>query len=165
MKKLLITDLDNTLFDWVDIWYQSFSAMLNKLTEISGISSEVLIPEIRRVHQQHGTSEYAFLLEELPSLRTKFRGKTVVEECAEAITAYRQARAAALKLYPTVLETLDTLKANGVSVFAYTESMAFYSSYRVRKLDLDGRIDVLFSPMDHDLPRGLTTEDLRKYPQ
>jgi hypothetical protein len=27
-KTALITDLDNTLFDWADLWYRSFSAML-----------------------------------------------------------------------------------------------------------------------------------------
>ena len=34
MKKLLITDLDNTLYDWVSFYAQSFSAMFDKLVEI-----------------------------------------------------------------------------------------------------------------------------------
>jgi len=42
--------------------------------------------------------------------------------------------------------------------------MAFYSNYRVRRLGLDGIIDILFSPADHDLPKGLTKNDIRKYP-
>ena len=28
-KYVLITDLDNTLFDWVDLWVNCFSSMLN----------------------------------------------------------------------------------------------------------------------------------------
>ena len=41
---VLITDLDNTLFDWVDVWYHSFSAMLDAIASISGIAAEKLIP-------------------------------------------------------------------------------------------------------------------------
>lgn len=36
--KVLITDVDNTLFDWFNVWYQSFSAMIEEVERISGIS-------------------------------------------------------------------------------------------------------------------------------
>ena len=39
---VLITDLDNTLFDWVDIWHASFEAMLSEISKISGISIDAL---------------------------------------------------------------------------------------------------------------------------
>ena len=68
-KTVLITDLDNTLFDWFETWYNSFNAMLESVVDISGISRETLIPEIKAIHQKHGTAEYAFLLEEIPSLK------------------------------------------------------------------------------------------------
>ena len=42
--------------------------------------------------------------------------------------------------------------------------MAYYSNYRMRKLELDGRIQVLFSPEDHDLPANMPIETIRKYP-
>lgn len=50
-KTVIITDLDNTLFDWVELWYSCFTAMMTKVTEISGISLDELKPEIRKVHQ------------------------------------------------------------------------------------------------------------------
>ena len=59
---VIITDLDNTLFDWVEIWFQPFNAMLEKLVSSSGIPRQQLIDEIREVHQKHGSSEYAFLI-------------------------------------------------------------------------------------------------------
>lgn len=40
-KTVLITDLDNTLFDWFSIWYNSFNAMLNKVVE--GDAANLLI--------------------------------------------------------------------------------------------------------------------------
>ena len=69
-KTVLITDLDNTLFDWFEMWHNSFMAMLDQIAKISGISTEALKPEIKKVHQRHGTSEYAFLIEELAPLKT-----------------------------------------------------------------------------------------------
>ena len=50
-KYVLITDLDNTLFDWVDLWVNCFSAMLESIVEINGIPKEQLVPEIAAVHQ------------------------------------------------------------------------------------------------------------------
>ena len=37
-------------------------------------------------------------------------------------------------------------------IAAFTESKAFYTNYRFRKLGLDGLIDYLYSPEDHSMP-------------
>ena len=163
-KTALITDLDNTLFDWVDLWLNCFSTMLDGIVEISGISKEVLIPEIAAVHQRHGTSEYSFLIEELPSLKEVLRGRSPTDVFAKPIEDFRQQRRKYLLLYPTVAETLLKVRGKGAIVVGYTESMAFYSNYRVRRLGLDGVLDWVFCPEDHVLPEGLSAEDLRKYP-
>lgn len=42
--------------------------------------------------------------------------------------------------------------------------MEFYSNYRVRRLGLDGVLDYVFSPEDHDLPEGISRDEIRKYP-
>jgi FMN phosphatase YigB (HAD superfamily) len=160
----VITDLDNTLFDWVFIWYQSFNAMLTCLVEESGIEQQVLEADFQRVFQRHGTSEYAFAIEELPSLRVKHPGEDLTKRYASAIHAFNSARKAALVLYPSVLETLEGIKDKGCLVVGYTESMAYYSNYRLRKLGLDRVLDYLYSPPDHDLPPGLEPETIRRYP-
>ena len=163
-KTALITDFDNTLFDWVELWLHCFSAMLDSIVQISGISKEQLIPEIRAVHQKHRTSEYSFLVEELPSLRFFLHGRSATEVFAPAIDIYRDQRRRHLKLYPTVAETLLQIKGRGTRIIAYTESMAFYSNYRLRRLGLDGVFDYVFCPVDHVLPEGLSADDLRHYP-
>ncbi len=149
---LVITDLDNTLFDWVDIWSKSFNAMLSSLVAISGVPADVLIPEIKRVHEKHGTAEYAFLVEELPSLSRKHPDENPRLIYADAIEAYRSARSSSLHLYSTVGETLDFLRSKGCLIVGYTESMEYYSAYRVSRLQLDSRLDYLYTPPDHDLP-------------
>ena len=112
---LLITDLDNTLFDWVAVWHASFSTLLHGISAISEVPIEVLIPEIQQIHQFHGTSEYAFLIEEIPSLRTKYGTVDLLEVFAAPIEAFREARRSALKLYPGVMQTALEFATQDVS--------------------------------------------------
>lgn len=163
-RSILITDVDNTLLDWVSVWHASFSAMLAELISTSGVTEALLLPEIRTVHQRHGTSEYAFLIDEIPSLKKAAGSQPTVEFYADAIQAFREARRDTLALYPGVMEFLRTAKASGTLVIAYTESKAFYTEYRFRKLGLDEVVDYLYSPPDHDLPAGTSKSQLRKYP-
>jgi phosphoglycolate phosphatase len=160
---VLVTDLDNTLYDWVEVWHRSFSAMLDVLLHHTGTERDLLLDEIREVHRAHGTSEYAFVAEELPSVQ--LLGEGALRVIASANEARRRARNDSLRLYPGVSDTLRALKAQGVLVIGYTESMAFYSASRVRKLGLDGLLDVLYSPRDHELPRGVSREQLRRHPE
>ena len=151
-KTVLITDLDNTLFDWFGVWYACNSAMLSKVCAISGLDKGVILPEIKAVHQRHGTAEYAFLLQELPSLQHLYgTPERIMEVMDEAVHAFNSERKRRLKLYPTVLDTLNSLKDQGVLVIAYTESKSFYTAYRVKKLGLDR---FLYSPPDHEEPDG-----------
>lgn len=151
-KRVLITDVDNTLLDWQDLWYQTFSAMMDTVLSISGVDPETLYAEASVIHQRYGTSEYSHLLEELPSLRARY-GDDILIVMAPAIDAFREARRRALALYPTVAETLAALQEKGVRIAAFTESKAFYTNYRFRKLGLDGLVDVLYSPEDHSVPK------------
>ena len=49
---VLITDIDNILFDWVEIWYKPFGSMLEKLVSSSGVSRQQLIQEIKQVQSR-----------------------------------------------------------------------------------------------------------------
>ena len=161
---LVITDLDNTLFDWFDIWSRSFKAMFDRLVADSGIDSDVLLDEFKEIYQKHGTSEYAFVIEELSCLKAKHPGEDLAIRYKGAIDDFRKARHKSLKLYPNVLEGLEALKEKGCLLVGYTESMAFYTRYRMRKLSLDRVLDYLYSPADHEIPKGLSPEQIRQYP-
>jgi phosphoglycolate phosphatase-like HAD superfamily hydrolase len=160
---LLVTDLDNTLWDWFEIWYGSFSALLEKVVSISRIPQAELEPEIRKLHQKRGTSEYSYLIGELAPLRTLHGENADLQVIyADAFEAAREARENVMRLYPGVLETLTAIHEQGTVIAGYTESLAFVTAARVKKLGLDGVIDVLYSPPDHDFPDGVSAADLRR---
>lgn len=164
---VLVTDLDNTLYDWLGMWHAAFGALLETLLARTGIPSDKLLQEIQEVHRRHGTAEYAFLLEELPSLRNLHPATDPLKIpllYQDAIDAYCQARRERLRLYPTVMETLQHLKHSGCLTVGYTESPAFYTNYRLRRLGLDGLLDLVYSPPDHELPQGVSRDEIRLYP-
>ena len=148
----LITDFDNTLYDWFHMWYQSFRAMLDEIVRISGIPEAELIPQIRAIHQKYHTSEYAFLIEEIPAIQKKFSGQDIPKLFDPAVHAYRSARKRSLALYDGVGDTLRELRGRGVSIVLYTESLGFYTNFRVRRLELDELTDFVYSPPDHAIP-------------
>lgn len=163
MKKLAVLDFDNTLFDWVHVWGVCFSAMMAEVTRISGIPLEAMKPEIRAIHQRHGTSEYAFLLSEIPQLKEFCNGRDPSVVFSDAIQAFRNIRREALRLYPTVAETLLRIKGRGARIAIYTESQSFYSFYRTKRLGLDGVASRIFTPPDHEMPADFSANKSRHY--
>lgn len=161
---VIILDVDNTLFDWFEFWANSFKAMVNSVIGSTDIARDTLLQEIKAVHTRHGTSEYAFLLQELPSLQkvSKLRRDVVI---ADAIRSFREAREKTLTLYPGVMETLLRIKSLGTVTIAFTESQKFYTIHRLKRFGLDGVLDAVYSVEDHDLPDGLQVEAIRSKPK
>jgi len=92
----------NTLFDWVELWLACFSSMLDSIAEFSGIEKAKLLPEIATIQQKHGTSEYSFLIDEIPSLQRVLKGQPSTEIFAKSIQIYRSKRREHLRLYDRI---------------------------------------------------------------
>ncbi|MER8390795.1 HAD family hydrolase [Mesorhizobium sp. M1340] len=160
----LIIDLDNTIYDWFAIWHASFNPIYEEIIKVSGKSVDEVQKSIREIHQKRRTSEYTFLIEEVSVLENKREDGDIREIFENSTRASHQARDKKLALYPGVFRSLWEIKNSGTKIIAYTESMAFYSAYRLKRVGLDGVIDVLFSPEDHDIPAGVSIEKLRSLP-
>jgi FMN phosphatase YigB (HAD superfamily) len=158
-------DLDNTLWDWLTIWHEPFSAMLRELERLSGIPASILKSDIKKVHEKYGTSEYSFVIGEIQALRDKHGHDVNLREIYDdAVHAFSRERRRVLRLYPSVVETLAYLSNQGVKLAGYTESFAYYSQFRLRNTGLDRFLDCLFSPPDHELPPGTeSAQSLRLY--
>lgn len=162
--RLLVTDLDNTLWDWFHAWHSSFSAMLSRLSEMSGVEEDRLVTEIQAVHRARGTTEYSYLLNELPSLLAIAGDVEPIQVFDDAIHAMHSARVRHTFLYLGVKRTIEYLRNCGVPVVAYSESLAYWTEWRIKATGLDGLVSVLYTSPDHDFPAGVTAEDIRKRP-
>lgn len=146
--KLLITDLDNTLYDWVTFFARSFSAMTQKLVEMTSLDREQLLNEFRDVHRRYGSSEHPFSVLELPSIQHYFgtKDRTVLYNALRpALDAFSEARREHLRLYPSVEATLRELITRGVRVIGHTEAIGVNAYSRLRRLSIDGCFSHLYA--------------------
>jgi len=139
MKKLLVCDLDNTLYDWVSYFVPSFYAMVDRASVILECDREKLLDDLKRVHQRHHDSEHPFALLETEAVRERFPNKSR-EELAIALDpafhAFNSERKKRLTLYPGVKESLDELTSAGCALVAHTEGKLYSVLDRLRRLDL-----------------------------
>lgn len=166
MIKLIITDLDNTIYNWVDFYVPCFNAMLKELALLTGIKKQNLRESFKRVHQKYKTTEYAFSIEKLDVLSEANAGLTVPEVLQKynsAIKAFRSMRKKRLRLYDGVKETLEKLRREHRKIVGHTDAMMFYAVYRVKQLGVEQLLDGLVAPRDHGLPKGTRPEDVRSY--
>jgi phosphoglycolate phosphatase len=87
-----------------------------------------------------------------------------LEAFDSAVHALNKVRASRMRLYPGVASTFTTLKQHDVPIVAYSESIAYWTEWRIRRTGLDGVIDVLYTSPDHDFPNGVSVDDLRTLP-
>lgn len=150
--KLLITDLDNTLYDWVSFYSQSFSAMAEELSKEINVPLDILLSEYKVIHQRFGNSEKPFATLELPSVISYFGTDDKIllqKKLTRVFSAFSSKRNHTLKLYPTVRDTLNILRERGVKIVGHTESLEYNSLYRLYKLDVIDFFDHLYTIEDN----------------
>jgi phosphoglycolate phosphatase len=137
-KKLLVCDLDNTLYDWVGYFVPAFYAMVDQVVSITGCDKEKLLDEFRGVHQKYADAEHPFALLETETIAKRFRTEPLhaLKDLDPAFHAFNSERKRHLKLHEGVLETLSALKAEGVQLVAHTESKLFGVVDRLTRFDL-----------------------------
>jgi phosphoglycolate phosphatase len=153
--RLLITDLDNTLYDWVTYFAHAFDAMVEELSQVLDVERERLLAEFKTVHQRHHNIEQPFALFEIDSVQEQL-GHLSREELFEALdgplSAFREARDEKLRLYPGVEDTLRTLRGDGVLIVGHTEALAVQAASRLRRLGILEAFHHLYA-IDHgDMP-------------
>lgn len=139
MKRLLITDLDDTLYDWLGFFIPSFYGMVDEIVNITRINRETLLKEFKLIHQHYGSVEYPFAALELPSILNKYNGKSKEEIKVildGAFHKFNSIRKRNLQLYDGVEETLKQLSEDDVIIIGYTESAQENGFYRLEKLGI-----------------------------
>ncbi len=158
MKRVVICDLDNTLYDWVAYFVPAFYAMVDAVVALTNCDKEQLLDDFREVHQRASNSEEPFALLQTKTMRRVFAHATqqeMLRALDPAFHAFNSTRKRTLTLYPHVNDTLDALSQAGVRLIAHTESKLFNVVDRLRRLDLTRhfskiycreRSDPLFEP-------------------
>jgi FMN phosphatase YigB (HAD superfamily) len=152
--KLLITDLDNTLYDWVEAYIPAFRAMVHVLAKITNLDEDAITESFKRVYSHHGSLEYPYCVEELDVLKQFDLPKEEFQRqfVWPARRAFRTTRKHRLKLYPHVKNTLRRLKNDKIIIVALTDSPLYPAGKRLRDLGIDKYFDCLISRTNLPMP-------------
>lgn len=145
--KLLVCDLDNTLYDWVTYFVKSFYAMAEVASEILNCDMQELLLSFKSVHQLHNDSEHPFALLETSIVKGKYPQKSL-QELAEildpALYAFNKMRVKELKLYPGVIDVLEELSKRRIKIVAHTESKTHAVIDRLRRLSIHHYVSKIY---------------------
>lgn len=140
MIKLVITDLDDTLYSWIGFFIPAFYDMVQELSLLINVPKDELLEEYKTIHRKVGSVEYPFATLNLPSVKKKYCGLTdeqVKMKLNSVFHKFNSTRKKLLKLNPGVEDTLKFFNDNNIKVVAYTESAEENGFYRLKKLGID----------------------------
>jgi FMN phosphatase YigB (HAD superfamily) len=138
-NKLLICDLDNTLYDWVAFFVPAFYAMVAEAATILACDREELLDDLQSVHRKYHDAEHPFALLETSIVGTRLQNLELSERrrlLDPAFKAFNSTRKKNLTLYPGVREALSTLRDRGVRLVAHSESRVYGVLFRMKFLEL-----------------------------
>jgi FMN phosphatase YigB (HAD superfamily) len=151
--RLLVTDLDNTLYDWITFFSEAFSRMVAVASEMLEVSEEQLLDELRGVHQESGNTEQPFALAYTRTVCERLPDRSLAERVkamGPAFEAFNQVRRERLVLYPGVRETLREVQRRGVPIVGLTDAMWPNAHFRLRLLGIEEVFDHLYAPGPDD---------------
>jgi len=166
--RLVITDLDNTLYDWVAWYARAVEAMIDGAAAIMGCASTPIYEQLRDAYSSRRSVEDSRALLELPLVLAHFGDRATAGLALEpALEAFTHLRADALQTHDGVRSGLQRLASLGIEVVGHTEASAANAVLRLRHLGLEQRLAALFtSPSQRGRPdeRGAMPEAVTPAP-
>jgi phosphoglycolate phosphatase len=152
--RAVVTDLDNTLYPWVDYIVPSLEAMVASLVATTGLPRIRIVQSLKAVYTKYESNEYPFAIQE-SDLFQPYEGDpdsflTLVVDPARR--AFREARERYLKPYPGVPEALARVRERGLALVALSDAPRNPAELRLKWLGLDGLFDALYTMPGYPLP-------------
>jgi len=130
---VLVTDLDNTLYNWKDFYAPSFRAMVHALSRELSLDENSLLDDFKRTYSDVESLEYSWSAQALPAvarLPESERQRLV----HIAMVAFGRAARRNLSLYDGVRETLAWASSVGLVIVGLTNSPVGLAEWRLGQL-------------------------------
>lgn len=140
--RVLLSDVDNTLFSWIDYFAPSFRAMVHAISRETSFDEDDLYDAFQLTFQREGSVEF----------REAIQGNGLIQQLDPidqdrmvelGQLVFSKVMRSHLKPYPDVVDTLKQLRHDGVSVVAVTNSDALQAMSRLKRMGLAKLIDGL----------------------
>lgn len=159
--RLVVTDMDGTLYSWIDYIVPAVEAMVDAVCQATAMPRIKVVQSLKTVYAKYESNEYPFALQE-SSLFDEFPefgsfDKLVIEP---ARMAFREARRKYLRPYEHVVPTLLTLQERKIPVVALTDAPRNPAEQRVKRMGLDVHLTALYTLPGFHFPANLEGEKL-----
>lgn len=159
--RLIVTDMDNTLYSWIDYIVPAVEAMVDAVVKSTGVTRLKVVQSLKAVYTKYESNEYPFALQE-STLFTEFPefgsfDKLVIEP---ARMAFSEARRKYLRPYKTVVETLKVFKERRLPVIALTDAPKNPAEQRIKRMGLDQYLTAVYTMPGFTFPAGPDGEAL-----
>lgn len=164
MIRAVVTDMDNTLYSWVDYIVPSIEAMVDSLCRSTGYPRIRVVQALKEVYERYESNEYPFAIQE-SKLYAAFDydfdsfNKLVIGPAREAFSA---ARRKYLQPYRGVVDTLRKLREAGIPVVALTDAPRNPAERRALRMRLDGLLTAIYALPAFPFPDTGIDPEIRK---
>lgn len=163
---LIVTDIDNTVFNWVDYYVTAFNALLDAVGQCIGSSREELAGEAKDVFSAHGSIEYPFVTQELKSVN-KYYGDDIDGMLTGAVwkgrEAFNLAAQSVLHPYSDVVRSLAKIKRTypNLPIVALTDAPRYVAMWKLNKLGILNFFDAVYGLADPRVPICMMTSRIK----
>jgi FMN phosphatase YigB (HAD superfamily) len=143
--RLLILDMDNTLYDWRSHFCAVFEPLVAAVSDLIAESTPVLKRQFRAIHQSEGHMECAAVVRRLPSVagwmqRAPARGSEI-DRLVDRLVELGRSN---LQPYPGVRQALTATAQEGWGIVVFTESPAAVAAERLHAMNLIDLVEVVY---------------------
>jgi FMN phosphatase YigB (HAD superfamily) len=165
-SKLIVLDIDNTVFNWVEYYVACMCAMMDKVSLLTGIDRAILFEESRPIFEREGSIEYPFLIQQLPSVIAYYEGdvaRMLSEAVEEGRKAFNTTAKEALKPYDDVIATLEKVKDKypAIPIIALTDAPRYVAMWKLNKLGLLRFFSAVYGLPDPTIPIDAATQEVK----
>jgi phosphoglycolate phosphatase len=153
--RLIVTDMDNTLYSWVDYIVPAVEALVASVCNSTQLPRLKVVQSLKAVYEKYESNDYPFVLQE-SAIYAEFHefgsfDKLVIQP---ARAAFAEARRRYLRPFPGVLETLASLRAMDIPVVGLTDAPRNPAEYRTKRLGFDQFFSALYTLPAFSFPRA-----------
>lgn len=135
--KMVILDMDNTIYNWLDVYSYCFQKQIEYLHEKTGIEVNTIKKSFKQVFKKYDSLEVPDAVLELNIWDQCTMHREQIEDIQKVVQnilmdGWRQN----IKLYPHVRETLEWLRINSVYVIGISDAFSFWIDYRLTCLSM-----------------------------
>lgn len=149
MKKVLILDLDNTLYSWIDGFADSFREQVAFLSLSLSVEKEVILHDFKSIFKKYNSVEVPNAVDQLSVWNACGLHEQECKQIQEkSLEIFLDSWKRNIKLFPKVEETLDWARKEGFLIFAYSDAFAFWVDFRLTILNIQKYFDNIFAMTD-----------------